>query len=97
MPQIAASVRQQSNIQKIPKIGDRQTDREKLLQIIESYSISNGLRFGDVMEQLYIFLGHRLCTNIQAEAQYSRMHPLNYIESKGLMPDAIKTAVELFR
>ncbi|MBN2403358.1 MAG: hypothetical protein JXN64_13305 [Spirochaetes bacterium] len=82
----------------VSKIQDKiiQTDRQKLIQLINDFSASNGLEFGDAMSHLYICLGHRLCTNISAEAAYKKMRVLNYIEEQNLMKDALKTATELF-
>jgi len=82
----------------VSRIQDKifQTDRQKLVRLIKDFSVSNGLEFGDAMSHLYICLGHRLCTNIQAEATYRKMRVLNYIEEQNLMKDALKTATELF-
>lgn len=73
-----------------------ETDREKLLGIVREYSDGDGQKFNEAMSEMYRNLSFKLCTDLKLEAKKKKIRTLDYIESQGLMRDAISIVRELY-
>ncbi len=72
-------------------------ERDQLNQIIRKYSSNQSIPHAVVWGQLYNELYYRLSINVRKRAQNRNMPIIDYIESEGLLPQALSVAQSMFR
>jgi len=72
-------------------------ERDQLNQIIRKYASSQSFPHAVVWGQLYQELYYRLNINVRQRAQNRNMPIIDYVESEGLLPQALSVAKAMFK